>query len=65
LGVTAEVFCTFDSFASVGGLKISGIFIIYSIFASSALSTLASTGSTKGVFGITVGSSTLYVIEAA
>jgi hypothetical protein len=56
LGVAAEAFCTFG---------ISDIFIISSTFGSSALSTLASTGLTVGVYGITVGFSTLCAIEAA
>jgi hypothetical protein len=35
LGVTVEPICTFGTIASVGGLKISGIFFIFSIFGSS------------------------------
>jgi hypothetical protein len=64
LGVAAEVFCTFDSFTSVGGLRIFGIFIISSTFAFSTLSTLASTDLAMGIFGVTVASLVLYAIEA-
>jgi hypothetical protein len=62
--VAAEAFCIFGRFASVGGLRIFGIFIISSTFGSSALSTLSSTHSTVCVFDITVGSSALYAIGA-
>jgi hypothetical protein len=64
LGVAVEAFCTFGSFAFVGGLRIYGIFIISSIGGSSALSYLALVGPTVCVFGITAGSSTLCVIGA-
>jgi hypothetical protein len=59
LGVAAEAFCTFGNFASAGGLKISGIYTISSIFGSSALPILISTSPTVSTFGITVGSSVI------
>jgi hypothetical protein len=55
----AEPFCTFGTVAFVGGLKISGIFVISSIFGPSALSAFISTSSTQSNFGITAGSSVL------
>jgi hypothetical protein len=64
LGVAAGVFCTFGSFASVGGLRIFGTFIISSTFAFSTLPTLALTDSAMGIFGVTVASLVLYAIEA-
>jgi hypothetical protein len=62
LGVTTEPICTFGTVAYVGGLKISSIFIISSIFGSSALSTFVSTSLTVSTFGITAGSSVLYAV---
>jgi hypothetical protein len=61
----AEAFCTLGSFVSVGGLIISSVFFISSVFGSLALSTLASIGLTISVFGIKVGHSTLWAIGAA
>jgi hypothetical protein len=62
LGVAAEPFCAFGMGTSDEGLKISGIFVISSIFDPSALSLSAfvSTSSTEGNFGIIAGSSVLY-----
>jgi hypothetical protein len=61
LVVVAELFCVFGIIASVEGLKISGIFVISSVFDFSALSlsTFVSTSSTEGTFGIIAGSSVL------
>jgi hypothetical protein len=56
--------CTFDSSASVGGLRISGVFTVFSTFDSSALSSLVSAGPTVGTFGTTIDSSALYTIGA-
>src|SRR5688572_1669941 len=33
LGVATEAFCTFGNFASAGGLRISGIFIVFPLLA--------------------------------
>jgi hypothetical protein len=63
LGVAAEPFCVFGIVASVGGLKISGIFYISSIFGPLALSAFVSTSSIEGNFGVTAGSSVLCVDE--
>jgi hypothetical protein len=64
LGVAAEAFCTFGSFASVEGLRISGIFIVSSVCGSSAFSSLEMAGPTIGTFGTLVGSSALCTIGA-
>jgi hypothetical protein len=62
LGVAVEAFCTFGSFASVEGLRLSDIFIISSIYGPSALSSLALADSTVGIVGTTIGSSVLCTI---
>jgi hypothetical protein len=49
----AELFCAFGTVASAEGLKISGIFVISSIFDPSALSAVVSTSLTESNFGIT------------
>jgi hypothetical protein len=58
-GVAAKLFCTFGTVASVEGLKISGIFVISSIFDPSVLSAVVSTSLIEGNFGIIAGSSVL------
>jgi hypothetical protein len=57
----AEPFCTFGNVAFIGGLKISGNFVISSIFDPSALSVFVSTSLTESNFGTAADSSVLYV----
>jgi hypothetical protein len=64
LGVAAETFYIFESFASAGGLRISGSFTTFFTCGFSALSSLASAGPTVGTFDTTIGSSMLCAIEA-
>jgi hypothetical protein len=63
LGVATEVFCTFGEPSAPSGLRISGIFVTFFTYGSLVLLSLALAGSTVAIFGTTLGSTALCIIE--
>jgi hypothetical protein len=63
LGVIAELFSAFSIVTSAEGFRISGIFVVPSVFdlSVSPSSTLVSISLVEGAFGVVAGSSAFYI----